>query len=137
MFLWPSPSMLRVKKSAARVRNIMMVRFEVPVDCRLEAVLAGDIGVAFFTLPSPVAVQEEPAETSGKIIVVNSLSEFRSKPLRIHPAENGALEGCRLEKRSGQPFAERRVHQHPTLGERLLHAIRGKLIDKSAKLQIA
>src|SRR3954471_22286441 len=136
MFLWPSPSMLRVRKSAARVRNIMMVRLEVPVDCRLEAILAGDIGVSFFTLPSPVAVQEEPAETSGEIIVVNPLSELGSEPLRIHPAENGALEGRSLEKRAGQPFAERRVDQHPTLGERLLHTIGGKLIDKSAELEI-
>src|SRR5689334_17818640 len=120
MFLWPSPSMLRVRKSAARVRNIMMVRLEVPVDCRLEAVLAGDVGVAFFTPPSPVAVQEEPAETSCEIIVVNPLSELGSEPFRVDPAENSTLEGSGLQKRSGQAFAEGSVDQHPTLRERLL-----------------
>src|SRR3954468_1271685 len=98
MFLWPSPSMLRVRKSAARLRNIMMVHLEMPVDGRLEAVLPRDVGVPFFTPPSPIAIQEQSAETSGEIVVVNPLSELRSKPLGIDPAENGALEGRRLEK---------------------------------------
>src|SRR4051812_44577971 len=123
MFLWPSPSMLRVRKSAARVRNIMMVRLEMSVDCRLEAVLSGDIGVAVFTPPSPVPVQEESTETSGEIIVMNPLTELRSKPLGVDPAENGALERRGLEKRAGQPFTQRRVDQHPTPGECLLHTI--------------
>src|SRR3954471_15609074 len=132
MFLWPSPSMLRERKSAARVRNITMVRLEVPVDCRLETVGTGDVGMPVFTAPSPVAVQEKPAEASCEIIVVNPVSELRRKTLGINPAENGALEGRSLEKRSGQAFAQGRVDQHPTLGERLFHAIRRKLIDESA-----
>src|SRR5829696_4191812 len=102
----------------------------------IESVLLRHIGVRVLALPPPGVVFQQQAQAPAKIVVLYPVAEAGSKTVRIDSAEDGAFEGSRLEKGTGQAFPRRAVHQNPALSQNLLKPSGGELIDEALQLQI-